>query len=394
MRISCHRERVIERGDLSLDCRVPLSGIAMTKGQNMKIGIDVSQIVYGTGVSVYTWRLVENLLKTDKENEYVLFGGSFRQISNLKSQISRLRGNFESKLYPIPPAVADFVWNRTHILSIDKLIGRVDIFHSSDWTQPPSESLKVTTVHDLMALKFPELVHPKIVRVQKRRLEKVKTEVDRIIVPSEHTKKDLEELGFIKNKIKVIHEANNISISSNAEVDKVKSKYGLKGKYFLAFATGAYKNVKNVVKACEKHLNDFTQLVLIGNNPIGNRFEQKNLIHTGYISDKDYAGLMTGAKLLIFPSLYEGFGIPILDAFACETPVVTSNISSMPEVAGNAAVLVDPNKVGDIEKGINLALEKREYWINLGLMQLKNFSWRKTATETLELYKELYLKGR
>ncbi|KKQ96568.1 MAG: hypothetical protein UT23_C0029G0007, partial [Candidatus Woesebacteria bacterium GW2011_GWA1_39_12] len=107
----------------------------------MKIAIDISQSIYGTGVSWYTRSLVENLLTLDDQNEYLLFGGSLRRLGELRKFA-------KGKYYPIPPSLADFIWNRLHVLPIENLIGEVDVFHSSDWTQPPSKAFKVTTVHD------------------------------------------------------------------------------------------------------------------------------------------------------------------------------------------------------------------------------------------------------
>jgi glycosyltransferase involved in cell wall biosynthesis len=110
--------------------------------------------------------------------------------------------------------------------------------------------------------------------------------------------------------------------------------------------------------------------------------------YLGPVSDEDLAALYTGAEVLVFPSLYEGFGLPILDAFACGCPVVTSNLSSMPEVAGDAAVLVDPYDVNSIADGIEKALRWRKGLIEKGSKWVKQFSWIKTAAETLKTYKE------
>ena len=136
----------------------------------MKIGIDISQVIYGTGVSTYTENLVKALLLQDKKNEYLLFGGSLRRRADLKTFVSELKGNFESKFFPIPPTLGDILWNRLHILPIEKLVGDLDVFHSSDWTQPPSKAFKVTTVHDLIPLKFPGILIPKLSQPTKREL--------------------------------------------------------------------------------------------------------------------------------------------------------------------------------------------------------------------------------
>src|SRR5574341_726113 len=127
----------------------------------MRIGIDVSQIVYGTGVSVYTQNLVRELLRIDDQNEYLLFGGSLRQLGDLKSKLKEF--NVVKKIFPLPPTALDLLWNRLHILPIESLVGKLDAYHSSDWTQAPSTAFKVTTVHDLVPVKYPHESHPRIV---------------------------------------------------------------------------------------------------------------------------------------------------------------------------------------------------------------------------------------
>ncbi|MEK7112326.1 MAG: glycosyltransferase, partial [Patescibacteria group bacterium] len=215
----------------------------------MKIGIDISSVIYGTGVSHYTEKLVENLLKIDKDNRYKLFGGSLRRKGELDSFTGSLSGSFESKIFPIPPTLADLIWNKFHLLPIEKLIGDVDVFHSSDWTQPPSKAFKVTTIHDLAPIRFPKLTHPKILSAHKRRLEWVKREADRIIVPSEATKKDMEFYGFNTGNVRVIPEASIITPAAPAEVARIKQKYNISGKYLLSIGTNPRKNIGRIIKA-------------------------------------------------------------------------------------------------------------------------------------------------
>src|SRR3989344_5801787 len=138
----------------------------------MRIGIDISQIVYGTGVSRYQRQLVEALLKIDHKNEYILFGSSLRlrrELDNFKKTLSKY-SNAKFKFYPIPLILLEFIWNKLHILPIDKLIGYVDVFHSSDWIQPPISSeftKKITTIHDMVVYLFPSSMHKKILQMQK-----------------------------------------------------------------------------------------------------------------------------------------------------------------------------------------------------------------------------------
>ena len=353
----------------------------------MKIAIDISQIVYGTGVSTYTENLVKNLLKIDKENEYLLFAGTLRRREDV------LRVFPQAKVFLIPPTLADFVWNRLHIFPIEKLIGEVDALHTSDWTEPPAKAFKVTTVHDLYPFKFPRLVTPKVLEVHKRKLAWVLKESKRVIVPSNSTKEDLIGLGMDERKINVIYEAPSLTKASSDKVGEIKKKYNLQGDYLISIGITKLKNTENIIKAF--HLGSAgknVKLILVG-RPIGVEIgEERNIRILGHVPNEDLGALMTGSRGLIYSSLYEGFGIPILDAFNCEVPVLTSNISSMKEVAGEAAELVDPYDPSSIKDGIESILRGPKGYIEKGLARVKDFSWEKTAEETLGVYKEAVSK--
>lgn len=357
----------------------------------MKIAIDASSVLYGTGVSVYTKNLVENLLRIDKENEYILFGGSLRRIKNLKSILSKFKAdNREIKVIPIPPTLGDLIWNRLHTLPIEKLLGDIDVFHSSDWTQPPSAALKVTTIHDLVPVKFPKLSDPKIVSTHERRFNWVKKEVDRIIVPSSVTANDLVKMGADKGEIRVIPEAPDPSFipANKSQIEKLKVRYRITGKYVLAVGVNPRKNTQRIIDAFEKiKAETGLKLIIIG-YPYLNLHERRGVIFTGHFPQQDLPTLYSGAEVLAYPSLYEGFGLPILEAFACKLPVVTSNFGSMAEVAGNAAVLVDPYDIDSIAEGLLKTMKNRNALIEKGLARVKHFSWGKTAKETLKVYNE------
>jgi glycosyltransferase involved in cell wall biosynthesis len=349
----------------------------------VKIAIDISQIVYGTGVSFYTRKLVENLLKIDSTDEYILFAGSFRR----KGEIL----NFfpQTKIFPIPPTMADFIWNRLHIMPIEKLIGNIDVLHTSDWTEPPSKAFKVTTVHDLIPFKFPRLIHKKVLEAHLRRLKWVQKESDRIIVPSNSTKTDLISFGVQEEKIRVIPEAGVVTRVNRGSVDEVKRKYKITGDYLVAFGSAPYKNIARIVKAFElSSAGKNLKLVIIGNQSVPLVEAQRNIRLAGYVADDELAVLMAGSKGLVYASIYEGFGQNILEGFAYGIPVVTSNVASMPEVAGDAAILVDPYSVRSISEGIEMMLRGPKSYIEKGYKQVEKFSWERTAKLTLEVYKE------
>lgn len=353
----------------------------------MRIGIDISQIVYGTGVSIYTQEIVRNLLKVDGDDQYVLFGGSLRRKEDLVRFASSLRGKYQTKFTTLSPTLADFIWNRFHILSIEKFIGSVDVFHSSDWTQPPTKAFKVSTVHDLAPIRFPKGTPKRITEVHKRRLYWVLQEVDRIIVPTKFIKDELIEIGADENKIRIIYEAagENFRRVGFEEVDKVKRKFRIHEDYILSVGIGERKNTKRIIEAYEKSNKNY-KLVIVGGGKIDS--ETRGVIRTGYINDSDLVSLYSGAKAMVYPSLYEGFGLPILQAMACGCPIVTSNYGAMKEVARDAAVLVDPVDVNSISKGIDKAVDSPKTLAKLGMKRVKDFSWEVAAKETSDVYKE------
>ncbi len=357
----------------------------------MKIAIDLSPIIYGTGVSNYRANLVKNLLEIDKENEYLLYGGSFRRWRELKIKSEELIVNTKAKVitYPIPPRLANIIWNKLHILPIEKLIGRCDLIHTSDWTEPPSRINKITTIHDLVPIVLPRFTPKIIVETHKERFKWVEKESKKIIVPSEATKIDLIKLGVDENRIVVIYEAPNITKATEAQVVESKRKYKIHEEYIIMIGTNPRKNIERAVKAFHlaKHGKNL-KLLIVGENKGLKLEDERGVRFLGFVPTTDLSPLLTGSSVLLFPSLYEGFGVPILEGFACEAPVVTSNISSMPEAAGGAAILVDPYDPNSIADGIQEALNKPKTLIAKGLKVVANYSWQKNAEETLKVYKE------
>lgn len=172
----------------------------------MKIGIDISQLAYtNTGVANYLTNLVSELV-SDKSNEYVLFFSSLR--GRLTSNIQDLRSNNVTiKRFKMPPTLLNLLWNKLHVLPIENLIGDVDIFITSDWTEPPVRTArKATILYDLLVYKRPEEMDKKIVRVQKLKLKWVKKEADIVFCISKSTMKDAEEiLGIEGSRLKVLY---------------------------------------------------------------------------------------------------------------------------------------------------------------------------------------------
>lgn len=335
----------------------------------MIVGFDISQIAHRGGVGVYTQYLAEEFSR-QVNLEPVFFYSSLRKPYN---------GNLPNvKAYRFPPTLFEVVFNTLRILPIESFIGKVDIFHSSDWIQPPTRAKKVTTYHDVVPLKYPQWSYPKIVAVHKRRLKLVEKEIDMVIAVSEATKKDLLEVSSLpEQKIKVVYEAAGEEFKPQKEedVEKFRTKMGLPEDFVLAIGgIGERKNLGRVEEACANY----------------------NLVITGktipWVSKSDLPLLYSAAKVLLYPSFYEGFGLPILEALSCGTPVITSNVSSMPEVGGDAAFYVDPKNTDDIKNKLISTMEDKDLQETMrkkGYEQAKKFSWKNCADETIKIYQNL-----
>lgn len=354
----------------------------------MRIGIDISQIVYQTGVSRYTSELVKHLLKIDRENQYVLYAGSLRKRQILKAFTAKLPRDIRLVLTPLSPKLADLAWNRFNLFPPPE----TDIFHASNWALPRTKAKLVTTIHDLTFLKYPQTHTPYSVAVHTRHLNQAKKYADKIIAVSESTKKDLIDYGIPAEKISVIYEAA-ASVFRPVDSRQARAKYGLTKDYFLSVGTREpRKNLKRLIEAFSKlparTVPAGTQLVIVG--PIGwgeSLPTTANVRFLGFVPDEDLAGLYSATQAFVYPSLYEGFGLPVLEALSCGCPVITSNVSSLPEVGGEAAIYVNPDKVAEITQAL-VAVNK----LNLtqkSLAQAQKFSWGKTAQETLKVYQEV-----
>lgn len=360
----------------------------------MKIAIDSSQILYETGVSRYTKNLIEGLLQIDKENQYIIFGGSLRRYIELKNRLKgfKLKNNHNifTKVFPLPPKFMDFIWNRLHTLPIERLVGDIEVLHSSDWAQPPTKAYKITTVHDVIPIKYPKLSHPTIVSTHERRFNIVKRDVDAIICPSEATKTDLINLGVPLHKIFVIPEAPEpiFKAAKKNQIQKIKTKFRIEGDYLISVGITPRKNVERIIQAYEQvRVGKKLKLVVVGEAKTDIPY-RRGVIFTGHVQSNELAILYSGAEVLVYPSLYEGFGLPILEAFSCKVPVVTSSFGSMREAAGTSAVLVDPYSVVSIAEGIRKAIDTRSLLVKKGSERVKIFNWTDIARSTLQLYQK------
>ena len=288
---------------------------------------------------------------------------------------------------------------------------RVDVFHGMDHVGIPfvGRSAKtVVTVHDVIVLILPETFTPRHRLVVRTALARVRRKADRVIVPSQAVKRDVvTRLGVPGDRVVVTPEGCEPCfrpIRSAGALHAAAAKYGLPPRYVLAVGTlEPRKNLTTLLRAFARLRRDGEvdpelRLVLAGargwlEEPIFRAVRSLGLdeaVHfPGFIDDDDLPAVYGGAALFVFPSLYEGFGLPLLEAMACGVPVVASNVSSLPEVAGDAALLVDPRETDDLADAVARALRDgalRDRLRAAGLARARQFSWEATARRTLDAY--------
>ena len=288
-----------------------------------------------------------------------------------------------------------------------------DVFFATDFNSylMPSKNVKVVAMaYDLIPFLFPEVMDGQPLPVQigwRINFQKLKS-ADAVIAISEATKDDLVRLFAVAPKrIHVIHpgidhDLFNMSNSGDAtRADVLLDRYGITGRFLLYVGDSEWrKNLHRVLQALAL-LDGDIKLLLVGKRAKGDVVLQgwirelgleERVVTPGYVADEDLPPLYGAAEVFIFPSLYEGFGLPVIEAMACGCPVITSNVSSMPEIAGDAALLVDPVNVEQIAETINKILNEKGLQSALsekGVRRAAFFSWEKSAQETIALIRSI-----
>jgi len=375
----------------------------------MRIGIDCRTILNPklgeqAGVGHYTYYLVKSLLKHDKKNEYVLFfDWRFRNMKEFEQK------NVKVKNFPFSQYNKFLPFAYSHMLISAYLIkSGLDVFHSPISSLPLTYPKKsIVTVHDLAIYKNPAWF-PSQIFSTKLLVPRSLRSADKIIAVSESTRKDLKEIFNVPaKKVKVIYEGAQVKkILVRSKNDSLK-RFKLWSKYILFIGTlTPRKNIIALLRAYKQILSwepGFSeyQLVLAGAKSFKSEeiFDEikdlklnKQIKYLGYITHNQKIELMKKATCFTFPSSYEGFGLPVLEAMVLGTPVITSDISSLPEVAGKAALLVNPEKEQEIAKALKKLLSDKKLQAGLtksGLEQAKKFSWDKCAQETIKVYESV-----
>lgn len=375
----------------------------------MNITIDARLVLNTmTGIGTYLIHLIEALLTIDTKNSYRMLVSDKLEPNHSVNQWKQQNLITEKiGVKPVRPG--------QHLLVPLKLKGRnIDVYHYPHFDLPLLQAHpSVVTIHDLKYIIAPELF-PEFGSFKKLYMSFCYRmscrKAKKIVVVSESTKRDLMRLFQVSpQKISVIPLAANLQLSTVVNKSELHSRLrnlGMNTKYFLVVGERRpHKNLVRIIEAFQifkQHGFDDYKLVIIGKKYSSysepeKKIEQLNLtedvILKGYVSDEELPLYYQGAEAFLFASLYEGFGIPILEAMSCGTPVITSNISSLPEVAADAALCINPVSSSAIAEAMERLVLNPELKINLiskGLKRAKMFGWKQAAEQTLAVYQEVF----
>lgn len=367
----------------------------------MRIAIDVRKL-HDYGIGTYIRNVLKQLSRLDHQNECVLLCGA-----KDCSSVSNLGENFR--------AVADRSgpYSISEQFSVPYHLKRhgVDLFHAPHYVLPPLTPCRsLVTIHDCIHLMFPQYLPNRLAHGYARAtMWAAAHRANRVLTVSQTSKRDiLRFLNIPAEKIEVIYNAIDERFNIDPpeeEVFRIRERYQLAGQFVLyAGNIKPHKNLERLIQAFQRvHKSglDQVKLLIIGDEiskyatlrRAVHRFQlHKHVRFLGFVSDQTLAVLYRLASVFVFPSLYEGFGLPPLEAMATGTPVVTSNVSSLPEVVGDAAVLIDPYDHVSIADGIRRVLTDADLRATLkrkGLARAREFSWERSVARIRDLYEEV-----
>ena len=376
----------------------------------MRIGIDYTAAVrQRAGIGRYTRELVSALLALEggagSPHQYVIFAAT----GGLKPETWNLKPGPGVRLRTVP-LTDDWLarlWHRLRLpIPVEAITGPLDVFYSPDFVLPPTRRATRTllTVHDLSFLHCPEAFVPALRRYLEQVVPCSIARADRVLADSAHTRSDIVSLlGVSPDKVEVLYSGVPARFRPEAEPgerERLQARYGIGDQpYVLSVGTlQPRKNYLRLIRAFA-NLKPETQLVIAGGQgwlyeDIFSEAERHgdSVRILGFVDEGDLPALYRSAVLFAFPSLYEGFGLPVLEAMACGVPVVCSNASSLPEVAGEAGLLVDPLDTYGLAEAMRRVLEDsrlRREMNERGVAQAARFTWERAARQLLDVFGSL-----
>lgn len=389
----------------------------------MKIGIDYTSAArQGAGIGRLTRNIIRALAEMERsKHEYTLlvqgrdlpFPPATPDPRNVATGISN--ANWRERRTRISERWWHRIWHKLRVpLPVEWVIGPVDVFHSPDFTLPPTQrrTRTIVTVHDLSFLRLPHCFEPALLDYLKTNVPPSVRRADCVLADSENTRRDaIELLDLPPERVRTIYcgvEPRFCPIDDTEQLERVRARYHLPARFVLSL--GTIQPRKNYGALIRAFANLATQdlvardlsLVIVGGKgwlyqdvfqAVSDLGLQDRVLLPGFVDDVDLPALYNLAEYFVFPSLYEGFGLPPLEAMACATPVIVADNSSLPEVVGDAGLLVD---AGDVD-AIGGAMQRlagdtalRHTLVERGLRQARQFTWEKAAQALLETYEEVY----
>jgi glycosyltransferase involved in cell wall biosynthesis len=375
----------------------------------LRVGFDATPAVrQGGGIGRYTRELLRAVAEVDQTTQFRLFYAS--PASAAGRTLPALPANFSVRHLPFDDIWLARVWHRAQApIPVEWITGRIDLFHSPDFTLPPTRrgTRTLLTVHDLSFVRDPESAVPVLRAYLNQVVPRSVARADHVLADSQATRADLMALyGTPAEKISVLYGGVNEAfqpVRDAAVLRAARARYRLgQAPFILAVGTlQPRKNYTRLIQAFAQLGEPDVNLVIAGGK--GWMYEAifaeverlrlgERVIFAGFVADEDLPALYSAASVLAYPSTYEGFGLPILEAFACGTPVVTSTAACLPEVAGEAALLVPPTDVAALAEALGRAYgdqPTRDRLIQAGNARARQFTWRAAAGQLIELYHRL-----
>ncbi len=376
-----------------------------------RIGIDITSAVsQGAGIGRYTRELVTALLEADTKTSYSLFYAKRPSRLPIFDPVPKAP-NATCHEAPLSERWLHRLWYRLNVpLTVQRFTGSVDLFHSPDFVLPPvgDDIPTLLTVHDLSYLHFPETFTPALVAHLNKVVPGSVARATHVLADSKATKRDLvEHYSVPAEKVTVLYSGVSALFMperSEKRLQAVRGKYAL-GRQPYVFSVSTLqprKNYRMLIRAFKAVAEQRAHnLVIAGgkgwlHEEITAEIARQNLedrvLLVGFVDDDDLPALYSGASLFAYPSLYEGFGLPLLEAMACGVPVLNSNASSLTEVAGQATVQLSPQDEQAWSETMLTLLgdaTKRAGMVAAGFMQAKQFTWARAAQELKAIYRQL-----
>jgi len=376
----------------------------------LRIGIDCTAAIHQqAGIGRYTRGLVEALAKLGGKHEYVLFvAGGKSPSADFSVKVSN---NLRIRRVPLSERFLTIMWHRLRLpLPVDMFIGSVDVFHSPDYVLPPlRRGRKVVTIHDLSFIRYPEGAEPSLRQYLMQAVPDAVRRADLVLADSENTRQDIIELlGVVPGKVEVLYpgvDGRFSPLEDEELLGRVRELYDLSFPFFLSL--GTLEPRKNLIFLLDAYAalraagEVSHKLVIAGERGwlyegIFRRVKELSLerevIFLGFVADENLPALYSLAEVFVFPSLYEGFGLPPLEAMACGTPVITSRSSSLPEVVGEAGLMVSSEDSDGLTQAMRRVLDDRALREDLarkGVRQARKFTWQASARKLLTIYQGL-----